>query len=51
VKEYFDWTMLLNKKVMKIGPTEEVFIPEYLQATYGGRLAILSDTKSGLLLK
>jgi manganese/zinc/iron transport system ATP- binding protein len=30
VKEYFDWTMLLNKKVMKIGPTEEVFIPEYL---------------------
>ncbi|MES9736428.1 metal ABC transporter ATP-binding protein [Peribacillus frigoritolerans] len=51
VKEYFDWTMLLNKKVMKIGPTEEVFIPEYLQATYGGRLAILSDTKTGLLLK
>jgi manganese/zinc/iron transport system ATP- binding protein len=51
VKEYFDWTMLLNKKVMKIGPTEEVFIPEYLQETYGGRLAILSDTKSGLLLK
>ncbi|MFY0783577.1 metal ABC transporter ATP-binding protein [Peribacillus simplex] len=51
VKEYFDWTMLLNKKVMKIGPTEEVFIPEYLQETYGGRLAILSDTRSGLLLK
>ncbi|MGE6379333.1 metal ABC transporter ATP-binding protein [Peribacillus muralis] len=51
VKEYFDWTMLLNKKVMKIGPTEEVFIPEYLQDTYGGRLAILSDTKTGLLLK
>lgn len=51
VKEYFDWTMLLNKKVMKIGPTEEVFIPEYLQETYGGRLAILSDTESGLLLK
>ncbi|MFD6438368.1 metal ABC transporter ATP-binding protein [Peribacillus sp. NPDC060186] len=51
VKEYFDWTMLLNKKVMKIGPTEEVFIPEYLQETYGGRLAILSDVQSGLLLK
>ncbi|AOH57001.1 manganese ABC transporter ATP-binding protein [Peribacillus muralis] len=51
VKEYFDWTMLLNKKVMKIGPTEEVFIPEYLQETYGGRLAILSDTQAGLLLK
>ncbi|MFJ7752994.1 metal ABC transporter ATP-binding protein [Peribacillus muralis] len=51
VKEYFDWTMLLNKKVMKIGPTEEVFIPEYLQETYGGRLAILSDTQTGLLLK
>ncbi|WP_285768284.1 metal ABC transporter ATP-binding protein [Peribacillus sp. SI8-4] len=51
VKEYFDWTMLLNKRLMKIGPTQEVFIPEYLQETYGGRLAILPDTKSGLLLK
>ncbi|PJN90570.1 metal ABC transporter ATP-binding protein [Bacillus sp. mrc49] len=51
VKEYFDWTMLLNKRLMKIGPTGEVFIPEYLQETYGGRLAILPDAKSGLLLK
>ena len=51
VKEYFDWTLLLNKKVIKIGPTENVFLPENLQETYGGRLAILSDSEAGLIVK
>ena len=50
VKEYFDWTMLLNKQIIQVGKTEEVFTPEYLQQTYGGKLAILSDSQSGLLI-
>ncbi|USK59413.1 metal ABC transporter ATP-binding protein [Peribacillus asahii] len=50
VKEYFDWTMLLNKQIIQVGKTEEVFTPEYLQQTYGGKLAILSESQSGLLI-
>ncbi|MDF2670979.1 MAG: manganese transporter ATP-binding protein [Paenibacillus sp.] len=41
VKEYFDWVLLLNVKVMDFGPTEDVFTKENLQQTYGGRLTIL----------
>lgn len=43
VKEYFDWVLLLNGKVVDIGPSEEVFTPEKLQQTYGGKLTILSQ--------
>ncbi|WP_347550933.1 metal ABC transporter ATP-binding protein [Pseudalkalibacillus hwajinpoensis] len=44
VKEYFDWTLLLNKRTIALGPTEEVFTIDNLQKTYGGRLAFL-DTQ------
>ncbi|WP_226658663.1 metal ABC transporter ATP-binding protein [Pseudalkalibacillus hwajinpoensis] len=44
VKEYFDWTLLLNKRKIALGPTEEVFTVDHLQKTYGGRLAFL-DTQ------
>lgn len=49
VKEYFDWVMLLNVRLMAIGPTEEVFTKELLQKTYGGRLAVL-DRDGGSIL-
>jgi manganese/zinc/iron transport system ATP- binding protein len=42
VRDYFDWVLLLNKKVITAGPTEEVFTYENLQKTYGGKLAFLS---------
>lgn len=42
-REYFDMLMLLNMRLIKFGPTEEVFTYENLQTTYGGRLTILSD--------
>lgn len=42
-KEYFDKLMLLNMRLVAFGPTQEVFTPEILQTTYGGRLTILSD--------
>ncbi|BCB04456.1 metal ABC transporter ATP-binding protein [Bacillus sp. KH172YL63] len=41
VGEYFDWTMLLNRKTIAYGPTKEVFNVENLQLTYGGRLSFL----------
>ncbi|MCS7460253.1 metal ABC transporter ATP-binding protein [Paenibacillus doosanensis] len=41
VKEYFDWVILLNVRLMAIGPTGLVFTRELLQQTYGGRLALL----------
>uniref|UniRef100_C5DAB4 ABC transporter related n=1 Tax=Geobacillus sp. (strain WCH70) TaxID=471223 RepID=C5DAB4_GEOSW len=42
VRDYFDWVLLLNKRVIAAGPTEEVFTFENLQKTYGGKLAFLS---------
>jgi manganese/zinc/iron transport system ATP- binding protein len=35
--------ILLNMRLVAFGPTEQVFTPELLQKTYGGRLTILSD--------
>jgi len=42
-REYFDMLMLLNMRLVAFGPTTEVFTPEILQTTYGGRLTILSE--------
>jgi manganese/zinc/iron transport system ATP- binding protein len=35
--------ILLNMRLVAFGPTEQVFTPELLQKTYGGRLTILAD--------
>ncbi|OEH92711.1 metal ABC transporter ATP-binding protein [Bacillus solimangrovi] len=43
VPEYFDWTMLLNMRLIEIGPTNEVFTIDHLQKTYGGRLTFLEQ--------
>jgi manganese/zinc/iron transport system ATP- binding protein len=42
-KEYFDMLILINMRLVAFGPTAEVFTPELLQKTYGGRLTILAD--------
>jgi len=41
--EYFDSIILLNMRLVAYGPTPEVFTPQLLQKTYGGRLTILAD--------
>ena len=43
VRDYFDWVVLLNREVVAAGPTDEVFRPELLQRTYGGRLAVFRE--------
>jgi manganese/zinc/iron transport system ATP- binding protein len=35
-------------RLVAAGPTGEVFTPELLQATYGGRLTILSEVAQAL---
>jgi manganese/zinc/iron transport system ATP- binding protein len=42
-RSYFDMLLLINMRIIAFGPTKEVFTAELLQATYGGRLTILSE--------
>lgn len=41
IKEYFDWTILLNTRLVKSGKTQEVFTMENLCETYGNKEEIL----------
>ncbi|MCO6432277.1 MAG: metal ABC transporter ATP-binding protein [Deltaproteobacteria bacterium] len=43
VIEYFDWTILINLRLVACGPTEEVFNADNLNTTYGGRLGLLAE--------
>ncbi len=43
VPEYFDHVILLNMRIVAAGPTAEVFTPQALQKTYGGRLTLLDQ--------
>ncbi len=43
VREYFDWVVLLNLRLVAAGPVEQVFTPENLHTTYGGRLPVLTQ--------
>lgn len=47
-REYFDMLILLNMRLIAFGPTNEVFRPDLLQKTYGGRLTILSEVAETL---
>ena len=48
VTRYFDWLVLLNKRVVAAGPTEEIFTRENLHKTYGGKLSLLDDVAEAL---
>ena len=41
--EYFDYIMMLNMRLVKFGPTADVFTWENLGVTYGGKLQLLSQ--------
>lgn len=47
-REYFDMLILLNMRLTAFGSTNEVFRPDLLQKTYGGRLTILSEVAETL---
>lgn len=50
VAQYFDWVLLINMRVLAIGPTESTFTHENLQKTYGGNLTVLNDVAETILL-
>lgn len=41
VREYFDYLIMLNMRVVAAGPVADVFTTENLRRTYGGRLTLL----------
>lgn len=48
VPDYFDYVILLNMRVVTHGPVTEVFTPENLQRTYGGRLTLLEEVSEAM---
>jgi manganese/zinc/iron transport system ATP- binding protein len=48
VPQYFDDVILINMRVVAHGPTEEVFTPENLRKTYGGRLTLLDQAAEAM---
>ena len=43
VPDYFDYVILLNMRIVAHGPVQDVFTPENLHKTYGGRLTLLEE--------
>ncbi|HMO04284.1 MAG TPA: ABC transporter ATP-binding protein [Kiritimatiellia bacterium] len=43
VADYFDWVIMLNMRVVAVGPTGSVFTRDNLHKTYGGRLTLLDE--------
>lgn len=41
--EYFDHLLLLNMRLVAFGEVNQVYTPDLLQKTYGGRLTVLSE--------
>jgi len=48
VPTYFHELILLNMRIVASGPTEEVFTPDNLQKTYGGKLTLLDEAAQAL---
>ena len=48
VREYFDWVVLLNMRLVAAGAVGETFTPQNLQKTYGGRLTLLDEAAEAM---
>jgi len=42
-RNYFDWLVLLNTRLVASAPIEEVFTSQLLQEAYGGKLTLLAE--------
>ena len=49
VPQYFDWSVLLNMRVVAQGPTDVVFTEANLRKTYGAKLSLLSEAAEQLM--
>ena len=43
VQEYFDDVILMNTRIVAAGAARDVFTPDNLRKTYGGKLALLEQ--------
>lgn len=50
VRNYFDFVILLNLRLVAAGPTATTFTKQNLQQTYGGRLTILDEAAEAVRL-
>jgi len=48
VPQYFDWTVLLNMRVVAAGPTRSIFTEDNLRKTYGGKLTLFSQAAEAI---
>jgi len=48
VREYFDWVLLLNMRLVAGGPVATTYTPDNLQKTYGGRLTLLDEAAEAM---
>jgi len=48
VREYFDYVILLNMRLIACGPVDTTFTNENLHKTYGGRLTILDEAAEAM---
>ncbi len=51
VTDYFDYLILLNMRIVAHGPATDVFTPENLHKTYGGRLTLLEEAAEAMRRK
>jgi manganese/zinc/iron transport system ATP- binding protein len=51
VRNYFDYVVLLNMRLVVAGPTETTFTRENLRQTYGGRLTVLDEVAEAVRLR
>lgn len=50
VRDYFDYLLLLNMRLVAAGPTATTFTQKNLQTTYGGRLTVLDEAAEAVRL-
>ena len=48
VKRWFDWLIMLNRRVVAQGPVATTYTRDNLRAAYGGQLAVLDPADHGL---
>ncbi|MCG8450122.1 MAG: metal ABC transporter ATP-binding protein [Pirellulales bacterium] len=48
VRDYFDYVILLNMRLVACGPVESTFTKENLHMTYGGRLTLLDEAAEAM---
>lgn len=49
VPHYFDWTVMMNMRIVAAGPTAQVFNQENLRKTYGGHLTLMAQAADAII--